>query len=295
MTPMHARGCSARRYAAGAWVVLVGVVATTPLEAQSGRVFSAIGDWTISGETDRAARPNARLDAEEAVVPPSDALAGDRLVVWFEAGRIACSSLADGRTDCFDRSGVVCLSDPPGRGASRLSLSSCLHEPGRGRAGRFLASMFRMVGDDLTRYMPLLSRRVGAGAAEAVLPWTAGSVNVATLMERLPEGRYRICLNEVGESPAGGAECSGRWSRVFTWEGAHARIPYSVDPGLYELTVDGPFGSSSSWILLVDRPDFVEVSEAFEAAQAETRTWVDADPVEIRTRLRAWLAHLARR
>ncbi len=278
-------------------MLLAGLVGSTPVEAQGGRVFSVTGDWRFASQTGQVVIQGQPVSPSDTLIPPFDPRRSERIAMWFEEGRVACTAERSGNLECFGIQNTACAKvQNTGMAPVRVGIGDCLTDSDPRGPFSFLRSILHVFGDDPKRYIPLLSRSLGPAVEEAVLVAAQDPLPLSELIPGFPGGQYRICLarlQEVSDQP-------NELCDDVVWNGSEGSWPASTRsgnpwrfiPGLYELTVVGASGGSSAWVLLAHPDRFREVKEAFAETKESVGSWPGADRIEIRAALRAWLAHL---
>jgi hypothetical protein len=271
----------------------VGVLALTlacaglsPISAQEGYVFSVTGEWRVSSQPELPVLNGGAVSSTDSLLAPSGPVGGERIVLWFEQGRLSCRTRAEGSVECLERERKVCTA---GEGLV-VPLKPCLGD-NPPRVVRLMSALMRAFGEDPSRYWPLLSRSPGDGIREAVLLSDDGMIRLDALLASVPHGRYQICVQALDpqEGRPGRSECD-----YFAWTGMPVRMRTTLDTGLVELKVESMWTQLSAWVLLVPPDEFPAIDAEFREAARLVNGWADLGERESRGALRAVLTHLHR-
>jgi hypothetical protein len=261
-------------------------VGLSPISAQEGYVFSVTGEWRVSSQPEMPVLNGGAISSADSLLAPSGTVGGERIVLWFEQGRLSCRTRAEESVECLERERKVCTA---GEGLV-VPLKPCLGD-NPPRIVRLMSALMRAFGEDPSRYWPLLSRSPRVGIREAVVRSDDGMIRLDALLGSVPHGRYQICVQALDpqEARPGRSECD-----YFAWSGMPVRMKTTLDMGLVELKVESMWTQLSSWILLVPPDEFATLDADFQEASRLVNGWADLDEREARGALRAVLTHLHR-
>ena len=270
--------------AAGACVLLALAGMPAAVIAQDGQVFAVSGEWSASSRAGEPLESGGRFSAADSLVAPSSPLGGDRVILWFETGRISCDARAGGGIECSRAGENRCAEAPLGV----ISIAPCLRGA-PSRVVRLMSVVMRAVGEDPTRYWPLLTRSAESGLKEDVVRLEGGGIRIPAL-DDLPSGRYRVCTRAV--APSGERRGTPRCG-VIQLGATPPRVASPTARGLVEVEASSMWYKDSAWVLVVGDGDYPAAKAAVEEARRLVDSWTDVEEVERRSVLRAFLSYLA--
>lgn len=258
---------------------------TLPLPglAQGGRVLRTTGDWRLAQDIENAVRQGQLVNESDTLLAPVSRRHGDRIVMWFQSARVMCSADPGEGLICYGGRDLCVL---PEENARTAPLERCLDGP-EGKPASFLANVLRFFGEEPRRYLPLLSREPGPSLREAVLLAGQDALALREVLQEFQAGDYEVCLRGLD---SGAETCA-----VASWNGSEGSWEGHLKPGLYELIVRDNGRYSTAWVLLARAGEYEELKADFQRAERLTEQWIDADPIEVRAALRAWLQALYER
>jgi hypothetical protein len=274
-------------------MLLIAFTTPAPIQAQDGRVFRVSGDWRLASQRSRLVESGQPLTMADTLIAPVSPRPGERIAMWFERGRVACTVERGARIVCVGARDSACADTTATGGIAQLAIASCLTGEDRSEASAFLTSVLRIFGEDPKRYVPLLSRSGGIIIEEAVLLAGPRALALHDMIPEFPAGQYRMCLSLISAATGTPDETC---DDVY-WNGEEGRFspvdtdgrPHRFVPGLYELNVIGATTAASAWLLLAEAGEYEEARAAFAGAKRNAESWRGADRLEVRTALRAWL------
>ena len=152
-----------------------------------------------------------------------------------------------------------------------------------------MSVVMRAVGEDPTRYWPLLTRSHESGLREDVVRLEGGGIRIPAL-DDLPSGRYRVCTRAV--APSGVRRGTPRCGVIQVGD-MPRRVASPAGRGLVEVEASSMWYKDSAWVLVVGDDDYPTAKAAVEDARRLVDSWTDVEEVERRAVLRALLSYLA--
>lgn len=135
-------------------------------------------------------------------------------------------------------------------------------------------------GEDPTKYKTHGSRGGPRALKEAVVPISAGAIDMSRVFEWLPAGTYRVRFVNV---PCKRLPCHTVLPpTAFVWAPGTSKklVTSSLAPGLYEVQLmrpDAPDKPQSigteAWVLVTPQPKFEALSRSFDEAVGLTKQW----------------------